>query len=840
MLSVAWRIARRELRGGLRGFRVFLACLAIGVAAIAAAGLTNAAVQAGLESDARALLGGDVRLRLIHRPAGEQQLAWLRQRARVVPTVSMRAMARADDGGRTLVEMKAVAEGYPLYGRLELAPADAEPFRRRDGLWGAAVEEGLLARLGLDLGDVVRVGEARFQIRAQIAREPDRVANAFTLGPRLMIHRDALAETGLVQPGSLIRYHYLLGLPAGTDADGFVAALNQAFPDAGWRVRTTRQAAPGLERFMDNITVFLTLVGLTALLVGGIGVANAVRAFIEGRVETIATLKCLGASSRLVFRVYLLQIGVLALLGVAIGLLVGLSLPPLAVWAAGDLLPVPVKPGLYPGPLLLAAAFGLLVALVFGLWPLARAGTVNAAALFRSPSAEMGGRPGARVLLGVAAAAAVLAALTVASAENRLVAAWFVLGAAASLAVFRATAVGVKRLARLGSARLAARRPRPALRLGLGGLHRPGAPTGSVVLSLGLGLTVLVAVALIEGNLSRQLEERMPEQAPTFFFLDIQNHQAETFDGVLAGVEGVREIQRQAMIRGRIVRLDGRPVAEVAVAPEARWAVRGDRGLTMRAEPPPNSRVVAGDWWPADYDGPPLVSLDAGLAEGFGVGIGDTVTINVLGRPITLTIANLREIDWASLSMNFALVLSPGALEGAPFTYIATVRTAPGAENAVERAVTDALPNVSAIRVAEALESVRRIMDAAALAIRAAAALALVAGVVVLAGAVAAGHRRRVYEAVVLKVIGATRAGVLRAFLVEYGLLGLATGVIAGGIGSVVAWAVLTFIMRAEWTFLPGVTAGTLAVSIAVVMTVGFAGTWRALGAKAAPLLRND
>lgn len=838
---LAWRLARRELRAGVAGFRIFLACLAVGVAAIAGANSLNAALEAGLAADARALLGGDVALRLTHLPAGETELDHLRARATVSEAVEMRAMARPAAGGtRSLVELKGVDDAYPLYGSLELEPAVAEPLARRQGRWGAAADANLLTRLGIALGDVVRVGETEFEIRATIAREPDRVATILTLGPRLLIHRNALPETGLVQPGSLLRYVYLLRLPRGDAAEPFIADLKRRFPETGWQIRGAADAAPGVRRFLDNMTLFLTLVGLTALLIGGIGVANAVKSHVDGRIPAIATLKCLGASSALIFRTYLAQVALLAAIGIAIGVAVGAAIPVIAVTLAGDSLPVAARVGIYPWPLFLAAAFGTLVALAFSLWPLARAMRIPAAALFRGAVGRGAPWPGLRPVAGIMAAGLALSALTVATAQHRGLAAWFVVGAAVSLALFRGLAAAMTRAARRASQRHAGRSAGPAWRLGLAALHRPGAATTTVVLSLGLGLTVLVAIALVEGNLRRQLDERMPAEAPAFFFLDIQQAQAEEFDRLVSSVPGAGEIKRAAMVRGRVVRIDGVPVERASIAPESEWVVRGDRGFTTSANPPEGSRIVAGAWWAPDHAGPPLVSMDANIARGFGVGLGDTVTLNVLGRDITARVANLREIDWSTLAMNFAFVLSPDALAGAPHTHIATVAATPQAETALERAVTDRLPNVTSIRIRQALDSVREVMAGIGTAVRGAATVALVAGALVLAGAIAAGHRRRVYGAVVMKVLGATRRHLLAAFLVEYGLLGAATGLIAAAVGSVVGWAVLVFLMRAEWHFLPGVVALTVGLCIPIVLIFGFAGTWRALGAKVAPLLRND
>lgn len=840
-LPIAWRLARRELRGGLHGFRIFLACLALGVFAIAAAGSTNRAIHAGLEEDAQSLLGGDIELSTTaDRPLSPELRTYLARHGTLSDQRGMRAMASAPNTqDRQLVEVKAIDAVYPLYGEMRLDPAQPlHPALAQQGenLWGAVVDPSMALRLGLAVGDRFRLGDATFIVSALIAREPDRVATAFAFGPRVMVAQDALADTGLIQPGSLVTTRAKLRIEDGVSAAALAEAIQRDMPGQGWRVRTTDSAAPGLERFLDQITQFLTLVGLTALLVGGIGVANAVRAFIDGRAETIAVLKCLGAPSGLVFQTYLLQLAVLTGLGVTLGLLAGAAVPFLTGSLLAQYLPVEARIALYPQPLLEGLAFGVLTAIVFGLWPLARTRFVPAAGLFRglleAPDVRW---PGWGVALAVGGGIVGLIGLAIVTAPRPDLAAWFVLGGVGAYLLFRGAAALVVMAGRAGKAD-----GRPALRLALTNLSRPGAPTPTVVLSLGLGLSVLVAVALVEGNLDRQVNERMPETAPAFFFIDIQPDQFEPFREAVATVPEATVVDHADMVRGRITALNGTPIDENSVAPEAQWAVRGDRGLTTTRTARDMERMVAGTWWPKDYTGPPQISLVEGVARGMGVGIGDTVTVNVLGREMTGTIANLRDVDWSTLSMNFSFIFSENALAGAPRTHIATVAVPPGLEGKVERAVAAAAPNASAIRVREALETVNQIIAAAAKAVRAAAAITLVAGVLVLSGAIAAGRRRRVYEAVVLKVLGAVRGDVLRAYLLEYGLMGAATGVIAAVVGSVAAWGTLVFVMRAQWVFLPNVVAATVVGCIALTLALGFLGTWRALGARASGFLRNE
>jgi putative ABC transport system permease protein len=843
MNALAWRLARRELRGGIRsrfrGFRIFLACLALGTAAIAAVGSLSSAIETGLGTEARALLGGDVELRLHHRPASDEQRQWLAERGELSEVIEVRAMARRIGGGKQrLVELKAVDDLYPLVGSLEIQGGQtlSEALSPVAGTGSAVVAESLLEKLELSVGDRLALGDAEFRIAGVIAREPDRVTRGVQLGPRVIVTRAGLDRTALLKPGSLSQYLYRIVLSSDAGTAPFIEALGEAFPDAAWRVRDPARAAPGLIRFVDRLTLFLTLVGLSALLIGGVGVGNAVHAFLAQRRPTIATLKCLGAPAGLVLRVYLLQVLGLAVIGVAGGLTVGAAAPLIAAPLLSDLLPVSLATGVYPGPLLLAAGFGILTTLVFSLGPLMLARDVPAAALFRQTVA--GARRKLRWLDmgGLAILTLSLMLLTVLSARDKPLAIWFVVGASAAFLAFRLAAALV-----MWFSRAAPRARRPRLRLAIANLHRPGTPTPSVVLSLGLGITVLVAIMMIERNLSNRIAEAVTEEAPSFFFIDIQPDQVGPFEALAASFPEAGPVRRVPMLRARITAIAGVSTADMTPPPHFAWVTRGDRGITWSATPPRRgSKVVEGEWWPADYSGPPLISFDKAAADAFGIGIGDAMTFNILGREISAEIGNLREIDWATLGMNFMVIFSPGVLEGAPQINVATLRIPQDRELALETAVTQAFPNVSAIRVREILADINRIMTSIDTAMKAIAAIAIIAGILVLSGAIAAGRRQRIYDAVVLKTLGATRTDVLAAYLIEFALLGLATAGIAAAAGSLAAWAVTTHLMHLDWSFTPAAMVWTTAICVLATMGFGVLGAWRALGQKAAPLLRND
>jgi putative ABC transport system permease protein len=829
------RLARRELRGGVRGLTIVLLCLALGVAAIAAVGTLRAATDRALAADGRRILGGDVEVDTGVEPAPDALRAWLDARgARLSEVVQMRSMLVAVSGQRQLVELKAVDQAWPLVGEAQIEPPQSlvTALGEHDGSYGLLAERVVLDRLGLHPGDVVRLGDTRFVVRGELVVEPDRVAAPLILGPRVVIATAALPATGLIVPGSMVRYALRAALsePANT-----TTALRNAFPDTGWRIRDPHDAAPGVTRFIDQTSLFMTLVGLTSLLVGGIGVANGTRAWLEARAQTIATLRCLGASARLIFALCLVQVMALSICGVLIGLVVGTLLPVALDGWLRTVLPVPPVLGIYPAPLGLAACFGLLTGLVFSLAPLGRASGIPGAALFRDAVVPTRARLPHAVLVAIAGLAACLIGLTVASANDRLFALWFCAGAVATLVLFRLGGWFVMVAARAGR-----RLSMPAWRLGLANLHRPGSAAPMMLVSIGLGLSTLAAVALIEGNVRQEILEQMPADAPSFFFVDIQDQQLARFESLVQAQPGVQDWHEVPSLRARIVAVNGVPADRVQATPGTRWALRGDRGLTYAATPPPGTHIVAGNWWPADYAGPPLVSFDANLAHGWGVGLGETIRVNVLGRDIDLRIASLRDIAWQSLSLNFAMIASPGLLAHAPHTHIATVRVAEAEQGSLLRQVTDALPNVTGIRVEDVLVAVAALLDQAAAALTATGSVTLLAGVLVLVGAVAAGQRTRIREAVILKTLGATRRQIRAAWLVEFGALGLAAGLIAAVVGTLASFGVVRYIMHTDWVFLPGTLAAVLATSLAMMLGFGYAGTAAALRAKAAPMLRNE
>ncbi|MGY6412092.1 MAG: ABC transporter permease [Alkalilacustris sp.] len=839
-LAIAARIARRELRGGLRGFWVFLACLALGVGAIAAVGSVRAAIEAGLSREGAIILGGDAQISFTYRFADPAERAWMEDRAEAVSEiVDFRSMAVVGEGAaaeRALTQVKGVDGAWPLVGEARFEPdlSVAEVFAGAAGLPGAAMDRLLKDRLGLEHGDIFRLGVQEFVLTATILSEPDAGAAGFGFGPRTLVRTEALAESELLGAGTLFDSRYRMLLAHGTDTDALRTDLLRTFPDNGARFRDSRSGAPGIEFFVDRIGSFLVLVGLAGLAVGGVGVSAAVRAYLERKTETIATLKTLGASGGTIFQVYLIQIGALTAIGVAAGLVLGGLAPILLAPILEARLPVPAVFALHPAPLAEAALYGTLTALIFTLWPLARTEEVRAAALFRGLTGATRALP-RPVYLGTLAGLLVVLVGAAAWFSGVALLAFASAGAiVTALAVLVLAAWGVRRAAR-ALARLRAVRGRTALRLALGAIGGPREEATSVILSLGLGLTVLATVGQIESNLRSAIQNDLPARAPAYFFVNIQTAQLPGFLQRLDDDPLVSNVETAPMLRGILTRINDRPAAEVAAG---HWVLRGDRGVTYAATPPPGTQLTAGEWWPEDYDGPPLVSFSDEIARDLGLGLGDTLTVNILGREITAEIANLRVVDFTTAGIGFIMAMNPAALQAAPHTHIATVYAPPEAEAAILRDLAGQFPNITAVPVREAIDRAAEALSGVAAATAWAAGATLLTGFIVLIGAAAAGERARVFEAAVLKTLGAQRPRILASFALRSALLGAAAGSVAILGGAIAGWAVMTFVMDAPFRFEPVSAIAIVLGGVLATLLAGLAFALRPLAARPARVLR--
>ena len=842
-LSLALSIALRELRAGAGRLSIFVLCIALGVAAVAAIGSLSASFDEALARQGRLLIGGDLSFELIHRQADSAERAALESLGEVSESASFRAMARSAEGKSALVEVKAVDNAYPLYGDVSITRAE-----RPGPVWRdpdvVLVERTLLDRLNLDIGSKIAIGDATVTIGGILGEQPDRLADRLAYGPKLLMFRDTLAHTGLVQPGSLIRWTYRVKLPEARSADKefLVETRNNVekqFPQSGFAIHDWTDPAPSLRRDADRFTQFISFVGLTALLLGGIGVGNAIRSYMAKKREVIATFKCLGATSRLVLLVYLIQALLLATVGIAIGLLIGALTPALLAALYADALPITLAVEPHPMPLIAAALAGLLTMVLFVLWPLGRAASVSPAVLMRAHLTEERERSPWPYAVGSAVAGIALFALAIAGSEERAITASISAGIVLAFLLLTGFGLLVQRLA----AKL--RRAKPtSLALAIASIGGPGSLARAIAVSLGLGLGLLVATALIHRALLKEIEGNIEADAPAYYFVDVEESDIGKFGDTVKAIVPDAKLDDAPMLRGRIVALKGVPAEKVEADPDARWVLSGDRGLTYTDAVPPASTLVEGTWWPKDYSGSPLVSFDAELAKGLGLKLGDTITVNILGRNVDAKIASLRKIDWESLAINFVMVFSPNTLAGAPHRALTTLElpkgTDPALEGKVIQALSERFPLVTAVKVGDIVAAAKELLTKVMTAIKATAGVTLLIGAAVLAGAVAAGQQQRKYLAVLYKTLGATRWRIVSAELLEFGLLGLATALLSVLVATITAWALCKWAFDVTFVFSPLAVFETVLLALALVLTVGALTTWRLLSVKAAPYLRTE
>ncbi|MEB8387524.1 FtsX-like permease family protein [Rhodobacteraceae bacterium KMM 6894] len=834
-LAIAARLARREMRGGLRGFRVLLGCIVLGVAAIAAVGTVRSSIAAGLASEGAALLGGDAEIELTYRFATQDERAWMQDNAlRVSEVVDFRSLAVVPDGQRALTQVKSVDDAYPLLGTVTLDPPMplGTALTGRDGLPGAVMDPTLMARLGLAAGDTFRLGSQDFALMAALVDEPDNATGGFSLGPRTLVHTGGLADSGLLAPGSLFSTLYRLDVAEDVDLATLQRAAEEDFAASGLSWSDARNGAPRVAQFVERLGAFLVLIGLSGLAVGGVGISAAVRAYLARKTPVIATLRTLGADQSTVRMVYFIQIGAIALLGLVLGVALGAGVPVLLAPLIEGRLPVPARFAFYPGPMIEAAIYGLLTALIFTLWPLARVGEVRAASLFRDGGTAERVLPPISTLILTALLVAVLITLAATFSGNLRLTLWTAGGIAGALILLTLAASGIRVLARLATP-LA--RGRPALRWALAAIRGPGTSAGPVVLSLGLGLSVLAAVGQIDGTLRAAISQDLPERAPSYFFIDLQPDQMPGFMERLDSDTGVSRVQTAPMLRGVVTTINGRPAAEVA---PGHWVIEGDRGVTYAATLPEGTVLTDGAWWPEDYDGPPQLSFAAEEAAEMGLKLGDTVTINILGRDITATLTSLREVDFSTAGIGFIMTINPAAVAGAPHSFIATVYAEEAAETAILRDISEAFPNVTGIAVRDAIDRVSGLLAGLASATAWGASATLLTGFLVLIGAAAADQGARVYEAAVLKTLGASRARILASLALRAGLLGAAAGIVALGAGILGGWAVSHFVMETPYRIIWPSALAIVAGGILVTLLAGLAFAWRPLAAKPARVLR--
>lgn len=843
--ATAFAIARREFVGGFSSFAIYLACLALGAFAIAASGSATESFKRGLDAQSRLLLGGDGAFTAAQRRASDAERAFMDARGTTSETVELNLMGEALVDGekvRAQVSLRGVDASFPLLGAAALSGAETDAtlqdvLAERGGRWGVAASASLLERFGIEVGDAIDLGPVKGRVAARLDREPDGLGAAGTFGPSAIVAIDGLVEAGRLTNGQLFRATYLLAFDRGVSGDDVAEAAKAEFGPAGLSYRAPVDAVDGLGDLLDLLTSFLAVVGVAALVAGGVGVAQAAGAFLESRTDAIAALKAFGADAAGVRLVYGFQLGALALTGAAAGGFLG-ALAPLALDVfVGERIPLPQALGFYPGPVFRAIVLSSLAAVMFAAPALGRARATSPAALFRSEADDCPSRAPQAEALAALVAALALVALAVFWSPRPAATAALLAGAGGAFLVLRGAAALTRRLARGAIAGTSG-----VGRIAVANLAGPGSLAPTTAPALGLGLALLTLVAAVQSNLLRQISQTAPQEAPSLVFSQIPDAETDLFDATLrahgVAINDPEAYRRAPFMLGRVIELDGAPIDRDEVAPSERWVVDGEVALTYVAGQPPEASLTAGDWWPADYDGPLLASVEADAAKGLGLDVGSRVGFRIFGREIEARVASLREVDWGGFGVNSAFILSPGELEAAAPRHFAIAMAPLDAEVPIIKSLGEALPEVVVFQTRGALAAAARIFANVGLAVNAAAGVVTLAGLLVLAGALAAIVRKRRTEAALLKCFGATRGRVLALYAAEFGAAGGVAAILGVAMGLAGAYPVVTQVFEAQWA-LPVGPVLTIAVVACLVASAGGAAVGAALlSERPAPALK--
>ncbi|MGB3338856.1 MAG: FtsX-like permease family protein [Devosia sp.] len=841
----AIRIGLLDMRGDLRRFLLLVVCLAVGTALISGVNSVGSSITRAIDDSAAELMGGDVELSRADRLATSAELATMASFGTIATIVDTNLRAESASGD-AFVDLTAIGPTYPLLGQVVsphlpagrslydfLAPAA--------DVHGALIDPLLLDKLGLAIGDSFGLGGTEFQVRGTLTRLPDGPVRGFRLGLTAVVTDLGFATVSdrtspLPGLGTWYRYKLLLD---NRDAEAGKPALEAAFSDSGWTVRSARDGLGDMVRYYDLFMRFLVIVGLGSLLIGGVSVWTGMQAYIAERASVIAILRSMGATRSRIFIHFFAQVAALASVGVGIGLVIGGGAAFAVLPVIGRAVGIDLAATLHAQPLLVAAAAGLVTAFAFAYLPLQQAQAIRPVLLFRSKGLAAPPIDWRALLLSwqvlplIAAAIAFFILAWLMTGDAALVAA-FGLASAASAILFQ----GFIRAIQLGLARLPeprARIPRHALRA----ISGSGQNAASVVVSAGMALAMLIVVLVLQANLRQEFLGASAFDAPTLVASDLFPDEVESLAAMAGSGTDIPRFVATPMLRGGLAEIAGQPADTVRTrGPEATFLLAGEVPLTYRTELPASSRVTSGIWWPSDYAGPALVSLHQSLRSGLGVDLGDTLTFTIFGEPVTATIASFRDYSWQG-GIDFLATFSPGVIEQYPTTLFAAVTALPGREEPVERELAAQFPDVRFIAIGDTLKQITDALGQLSFAAVLVGGLAVGNGLLVLVGSLATGRRQREADTVITKVLGATRLELMATAFMQYLILAALAALPAVILGIGLGWLVSMVMLNVDFTLDPDALAVVLLVAISITALLGALTILRAASARPARLLRD-
>ena len=830
-------MAIRELRSGVSGFRIFLTCLILGVGTISAIGTVKSGIEIAISEKGSELLGGNAEAEFTYRLATTEELKWLETISQNISgIIEFRSMAKFVEGGaneRALTQVKAVDNEYPLIGNVQLASGKSfkDVFRQPKS---AVMESDLASRLGINIGETFSLGLTKFVLRDIIQSSPDDAGTNFGLGPRTIIKSEDLLDSGLIAPGTLFTAKYRLLIEPLKNLDELRALAKIKFENNGMRWRDARNGAPGISEFVNRLSAFFIMVGLAGLVVGGVGIGSAVKSYLNRKISTIAVMRSLGATNFQIFMTYFVQLAIISFIGITIGLVIGASVPHLCAPLLKVLIPIPISIVFSIKPIAEAAIYGTIIATLFTLWPLSRCENIKAAALFREMNLIKDGFPRLKYLVLSFILVLILLIISAVFNQNPELTSWFALGFTVALVTLflsaRILMYCIKKFGRIINGH-------PSTRWALAAMGGTQEGTNNSLIAIGLGLTVLAIIGQVDGNLRTSINNNLPEVAPSYFVIDIQKSQIEEVRDILNSNKGVISFDEAPMLRGIITKINNKQASEVA---GDHWVIRGDRGITYFEELPKRFNLTKGQLWPKDYSGATQISFAAEQAEELGIGIGDSVTVNIMGREITGEITSLRNVDFSSAGIGFVIAMNPSALKAAPHSFIMTIYVSTEAETAVFNNLSSRFSNITLIKVRNVIERVSNLLSSIATASSYGALTTLAMGFLVLLGSAASGQSARSYDAAILKTLGATRKDLIISYIIRFSLVGATAGLVAIFFAVGGAWCITSLVLELPFKIIWDTALMIIIGGLIANLVAGLYFATQALKVKPANFLRTQ
>ena len=791
-----WKLSIRELRGSFNEFKIVITSIFLGVFIISAVGSLSENLKFEINDQRSELLGGSFELSTTYQEFPPKIKKWLEVNGKTSEVIELRTMLSSNKNSivkRRLVELKAVDENWPLVGNVSIKPEqslDQSIYNMNSN--GALIDKNLKNQLNLNLGDMLNLGDSKIIIKGILKKEPDRMFSFATFGSRVLLSIKTLQKTNLIIPGSLVKYKIKF-IPNEKNIN--LSYLSNLVEGTSISIRDVNSSTNNFNNFIERTSLFISMVGLITLLISGIGISNGVKGYIIKKIKNIAILKSLGAKNTQVFLIYLFQVMVIFLLSIIPALLAGISIPFILSPIISSELFDTFQARIFLQPIIISFSFGLIVCLLFTIIPIARTYEIKPIQLIRYSAHNIHNQNSKNIKIFIIFLICLLCYLTVIMTNDiklsvyiftSIVISFIILSVFTNLYFYILKKINFK----IGSLSELVRKS----------IISKNSFSKAIVVSFSIGLSLLISLNIIEESLDNKISKTINQEAPNHFLIDIQPNQIETIKKIASASKDILFLNSQPMLRGRITEINDIKVENLKVNKDVEWVLKRDRAFSWTNEKPENTKLIKGEWWKKDYNGPLLVSIGDKIAKGMNLKIGDNIRFNILGRNFEATIFNTREIIWENMNINFIFVLSESSLTNAPHTWIASTTSDDKEINNdfIEKVVNE-FSNISSISIEESYKAIKSILNLLIIIINSIALITLLSGVIVLAGILDVSKKDKLYEIAIFKILGASPKKISLLWLYEYLIIGLIASFISLLIGCVVSFILLDFVFNVNF-----------------------------------------